>query len=359
MLNEKKIIITLAIIIFSIQCKGMENNEISQSLPLDPISSVLSKFEDHDIVALGEGEHNNEQGHYFRLELINDPNFSNIVNDIVVEFGSSSYQDIMDRYIKGEQVDYIEFRKTWLNTTAPHMIWDVPIYEAFFAAVRKINKNNPSEKKVRVLLSQPAFDWSKINNRADFLKLRKTIDRDLSAVDIIKSEVLDKGRKALIIFGEMHFIRKHLNEPVKNGARLIDIPLEPVNSIVTMLEQEEINVFSVWTNISSDLNKIQKSINNWRKPSLSLLKNTALGSERFSFYYPYAYGEGKYSPDNAPKMQEMFDSILYLGEKETITLSNFPTELCKDKDYMDMRLRRLSLMGWENRLKRICKIDFD
>lgn len=57
--------------------------------PIDPITGIIDAFRTHSVVALGEGDHGNEQGHAFRLKLINDPRFAAVVNDIVVEFGNS------------------------------------------------------------------------------------------------------------------------------------------------------------------------------------------------------------------------------------------------------------------------------
>ena len=42
--------------------------------PLEPIAAIIDAFRTHDIVALGEGRHNNEQGYALRLALIRDPN---------------------------------------------------------------------------------------------------------------------------------------------------------------------------------------------------------------------------------------------------------------------------------------------
>jgi hypothetical protein len=56
------------------------------------------------VVALVEGAHANEQGHAFRLSLIRDPRFRETVDDIVVEFGNARYQNLMDRFIRGEDV---------------------------------------------------------------------------------------------------------------------------------------------------------------------------------------------------------------------------------------------------------------
>jgi hypothetical protein len=43
------------------------------AVPLDPIAAILDAFRSHSIIAPDEGNHNNEQGHAFRLSLIRDP----------------------------------------------------------------------------------------------------------------------------------------------------------------------------------------------------------------------------------------------------------------------------------------------
>ena len=57
------------------------------AVPIDAIAAIVEAFDSHDVVALSEGVHKNEQGHALRLSLIRDPRFTTVVNDIVVEFG--------------------------------------------------------------------------------------------------------------------------------------------------------------------------------------------------------------------------------------------------------------------------------
>lgn len=73
------------------------------AVPIEPIAAIIDAFRTHNVVALGE-PHGNEQGHAFRLALIRDPRFAATVNDIVVECGNARYQDLMDRFIRGEDV---------------------------------------------------------------------------------------------------------------------------------------------------------------------------------------------------------------------------------------------------------------
>jgi hypothetical protein len=123
--------------------------------PVEPISAMLTGFQRHSIIALGEGSHGNEPGHRFRVALIRDRRFAETVNDIVVEFGNSRFQDVMDRYVRGENVPYESLRHVWMDTTQPDTIWDVPIYEQFFKEVRRENEVLPEAKKIRVLLGDP------------------------------------------------------------------------------------------------------------------------------------------------------------------------------------------------------------
>ena len=153
------------------------------------------------MVTLGEGGHNNEQTHALRMSLIRDPRFAKVVNDIVVEFGNSRYQDVMDRFVGGEDVPHATLQQVWQNTTQAHEIWDVPIYEEFFQEVRKINAKLPKKRKLRVLLGDLPIDWDQIKTQDD---LRKVVRSDTVPAGIIEREVISKGRRALVIYGDMH-----------------------------------------------------------------------------------------------------------------------------------------------------------
>src|SRR5262245_17923679 len=68
-------------------------------------------------------------GSAFRLALIRDPRLAGVVNDVVVEFGTARYQDLMDRFIGGEEIPRFELRRVWEDTTQIEFDWDLPIYE--------------------------------------------------------------------------------------------------------------------------------------------------------------------------------------------------------------------------------------
>lgn len=116
---------------------------MKEATPLEPVTAVLDAFRAHRLVALDEGDHNNLQGYAFRMALIHHPEFAGLVNDIVVEAGNSLYQDVMDKFVAGEDVPYDALRRVWQNTTQPHDVWDKPIYEEFYRAVRALDSGCP------------------------------------------------------------------------------------------------------------------------------------------------------------------------------------------------------------------------
>src|SRR5262249_20390364 len=206
---------------------------------LDPISAIVDAFKTHAVVALSEGRHNNEQGYAFRLALIRDPRFATVANDIVVESGSSKYQDVMDRFVRGESIPDVVLRRAWQDTTQPDPVWDAPMYEEFFRAVRDINRSLAQERQMRILLGDPPFDWDK-GTRDEWLR----VDRDGFAADLIRREVLMKNRRALVIYGNTHLLRR--------GSTLL---------VPRLLATCETCLFNIWTHTSGgDLRMLQEDI---------------------------------------------------------------------------------------------------
>ena len=137
---------------------ALGQQKTTPALPIDPVTAIVDAFQSYSIVAVGDGGHGWEQAHAFRLALIRDPRFAATVNDIVVEFGNSRYQNVMDRFIRDENVSFDLVREAWHNTTQPLTQWDRSIFEEFYRAVRAVNMSLPKERKMRVLLGDPPVD---------------------------------------------------------------------------------------------------------------------------------------------------------------------------------------------------------
>ena len=286
------------------------------AMPIEPISAIVQQFKSHSVVALGDNEAS-VQGSEFRINLVRDPRFAAVVNDIVVEFGNSRYQDLMDRFTDGEEVPAESLRHVWQDTTQVEYTWDLPIYEPFFQAVRDVNSRLQVSRKLRVLLGDPPIEWEKVNSLDD---LKPWLNRDSFSAEAVRHEVLAKGRRALIIYGDQHLVR-----PAKLGTPNV------VGGIVAQLERSGTSVFTIHTETRQDLSTLQPDVASWPKPSLAILRDTTLGA---------AMTDGRHTSSLA----DQFDAVLYLGSPGEMTMSKLSRTLCNDHSYLEMRLTRLALI---------------
>lgn len=160
----------------------------------DVVVSLLSAFDHADVLALGES-HQSPLESELRIRLVRNPEFAKKVRFIVVEFASTAQQSVLDRYVvDGEDVPREKLQQVWQNTTQTNGVWDSPIYADFFAAVRQVNKKLPADSRIRVLAGDPPTG-------------AHLATREVSAVVITETEVLSKGAKALLIYGQGHLLR--------------------------------------------------------------------------------------------------------------------------------------------------------
>lgn len=333
----------LLVLLFVFPSTGFAQGAAAKAL--DPIDGIVDAFKTHDVVALGEGDHGNEQGAAFRVKLYRDPRFQAVINDIVVESGNGRHQAMMDRYIAGETVPEKELRMAWLETTQPNEVWDCDIYADMFRTIREINQELPKVKQLRVLLGDTPYPHDSAKP--------PTPRTDSFPAELIQREVIAKKHKALVVYGEMHYLRRQPEPPPMPGQAV----RPPSGTIVSLLEKAGVKVFSVWTftALGAELPTLQPGIVNWKKPSLTLIHNTTLGTAPFTFYYPKGSGMMMRPGPNGPvmvdlgeaiggTMQEQFDAVLYLGPKTEITYCKLPKSLCEDSEYVEMRAARLSAM---------------
>lgn len=71
--------------------------------PQDASHGIIQAFKTHTIVMFGETPENKQEYEFLR-SLVASPQFADKVDDIVVEYGNSFYQEAVDRYIAGQNV---------------------------------------------------------------------------------------------------------------------------------------------------------------------------------------------------------------------------------------------------------------
>jgi hypothetical protein len=75
-------------------------------------------------------------------------------------------------------------------------------YLNVFAEIRRANKGQPPAAQIHVWLGEPSIDWKQIRTSED---LPQFAQRDLHPAELIQSEILAKHKKALVIYGGIHF----------------------------------------------------------------------------------------------------------------------------------------------------------
>jgi len=167
------------------------------------VDAVLALYRQADIVALGE-RHWAKQDSDFRIRLVQDPRFVEAVDHIVIEAGNALYQDVLDRYVNGDSVPADELRRVWEDTTQPGA-WDSRVYRDFLAVVRRVNLQTPDSRRLHGLAGDPAVNWDAIKTPADLRSIPES--RDDHAAKLIEREVIEKRKKALLIYGSAHLYR--------------------------------------------------------------------------------------------------------------------------------------------------------
>jgi hypothetical protein len=270
-------------------------------------------------VAIAEG-HRNQQVHDFIVTLVSDPRFAQVVDDVVVEFGTARHQAVIDRYVAGDPVAPEELRQVWRDTVNI-LVWDAPVYERFFQTIRAINHRNPG-RRLRVLLADPPVDWDHIRHD-DWERVASM--RDEFAAALVEREVLSKGRHALLVFGSGHVTRD-----AAFGGR------KP-NLAESLAARHAGSILLVWAHMPGwQTSRLDPRLSPWRQPALATLAGTWLGAS--------AVGP----PGQSPTLEQLADSFLYLGPIRLLTTSTPSETLYDDASYLRELLRRDQIQGGFN-----------
>jgi hypothetical protein len=163
---------------------------------------IFAAFKKYPLVGLGDAHGLAEEGEFYG-QLIRDPRFAAEVGNVVFEVASSSHQATLDRYLNGEDVPRAELRKVWSDAIG----WVTPpsvMYQEFLAAVRAANLKLPPQRRIKVWAGGPPAGWGAIKTRDDFSLILD--QRDVFAAELIERQILARGKKALVIYGGLHFV---------------------------------------------------------------------------------------------------------------------------------------------------------
>jgi hypothetical protein len=311
--------------------------------PTEPISQIAAAFRTHNVVTISD-PHGNMQVQAFILSLIRDQRFRELVDDVVLETASARYQDAIDRYVRGEDVSRALLRRAWEDHTVVNSFGAQA--QELIEAVRAVNTANGT-RRLRVLAGDPPIDWENTTSAESHSRWMEF--RDSYPADVVRRQVVERGRRALVVYGQGHLQRRQV-------ASNYDMSIWQAQTLVSLLERDTSGrVFNIWTWLDREVEL--KEVAAWTVPSLAVLKGTTLGERDFGTYATGLLGGNRFTVRDGQlvplprdqwqrmRMEDQFDALLYLGPPAKMTFIGMPASLCRDQEFVRERLRRFTLAG--------------
>ena len=290
--------------------------------PKNATAVVLQAFETHDIVMLGE-IHWNKQEYEWLQSLVANPEFADRVDDIVMEFGNSLYQNSVDRYIAGEAVPIEQVQRAWHNTLG---LGDPPpIYGNLYKIVRETNMRRHDKHQMQVLCGDPYIDWDKVKTKDDIGPFLG--HRDQWYAQVVKDEVLAKHHRAFLIAGSAHFLRQQ-------GNGYIEPELRRTGAKTFLI--------LAGTNAVKGYDDLDHRFDSWPAPSIALLSGNWVGELPA---IPVISG-GTEGIDSHLKLKDAADALLYLGPRDSLIAVEAIREEVDGTAYGKELLRRMTILGF-------------
>jgi hypothetical protein len=346
------------------------------------VDAVVDLFKQKQVVALGDF-HGLAQEEAFYSTLVRDPRFADQVGNVVVEFGGSAAQGIIDRYVNSQDVPFTELRHVWTDMVGSRPGPFTLGYINFFANVRAANLKLPPEHRIKIWLGDPKIDWSKINSFQDLQPYLSR--RDDNIFQIISDEILKKQKKALLIIGSGHLFAPDFGpgRPRALGAMITEaypnsmavvMPftgyIEPECSAKLVARAKDWPVPAVAGPVEGTWLKSELQLpgcNYIPAEQVKQMKDQVERMNKMASAVPPSSGQG---PGKPPSLADMIsaqssmqsglnsDAILYLGSPDTLTQSPFDPSIYLDPDYFTEMSRRAkccfpgdSSLDWDQMLQ--------
>ena len=221
---------------FLCQCTSSENEDIAQldtvresvqyvqNNFISPEDYIIEKFENHDVVILGEMHRIKHDPELVQkvIPLLH----KNGIYTVAIEFALYEDQPLIDTLITAPEYDEALAREINLKALLSIGLGGYQEYCDIFKAAWKVNAALPKgAKKMRILGLNDTLDWSILKTQEDKnnYELRRQIFKSASEkhwADRIKTEVLEKGEKALCYCGMHHAFSKY-KQPIADNGKFI------------------------------------------------------------------------------------------------------------------------------------------
>ncbi|MEY1640140.1 hypothetical protein [Tenuifilum osseticum] len=164
-----------------------------------PEEYVISKFNDHDYVFIGE-YHRIKHDVDLILNLI-PLLYENEIYNLAIEFGAYNIQEVIDSIITAPVFDRKLLKSIYFKNNP---VWGYKEYIDIYEVAWKVNKENPnSSLKFRVVNLAPPYDPCKEGGAWN------NLDPDVYMANVLKKEIISQNQKALIYSGNLHAFTKY------------------------------------------------------------------------------------------------------------------------------------------------------
>lgn len=327
---------------------SMSNNSVSPKIaasaatklrPVSAVPALLEALQHYPLVAVTE-RHMLQEWHDLIGGLLRHPSLPGKVNDIVVEFGNSAYQELSDRFVLSDkEVARADLVQIWRQIGDP--TWNAPVYEQFFHTVRAVNWQLPARNRIRILLGQASVTMNQVlaspHDRSMIREFVNSTSLNKHYADVVQQEVLDKGRRALLFAGGGHVLRglQDDSDPKQtNAASRIESNYPNSMYVVDLL------ILPPGAPDSSIGRKVRSEVMHWEPASIAPIAGTWLGQTRQSDSWINGMSSRATNAAGRP-YEKQADAVLYLAPGNLLTASQPDPAIYHFGDYPN-QLRKLS-----------------
>lgn len=316
-----RITFTLILALCALAAIAGQTTQVSDLQPQDAATAILNAFGHYDIVGM-TAAHNNEKQDQFVLALVRTPGLASRVNDIVVECGNSRYQALIDRYIAGGDVPLEDVRRAWRESSVL-MCALSGFNEQLLPVIRAINAGLPVARRLRVLLGEPAVDWIAANPSS---ARSVAANRNPFLTSILTTEVLAKGRKALVLVGTGHLFH---DDGHGTAVSAYEKTYPRRTYVITTHDG-----FAAFIDLERG-HQLEARMKAWPIPSIVALKDSWLADLDLPYFlWPFTKRIAGMS------ITDLVDAYLYLGPGGSLTYEETPASVLNDAAYLAELSRR-------------------
>lgn len=169
----------------------------------DPVSQVVSLFEDHDVVLLGE--HGLIREDPLFVARVIPALYAAGVRVVATEFACYDDQARIDSLVTSvwyDRVAAVDIQRRYMGG-----IWPFTEYLDIYQAAWDVNRSRPSgTSPMRVVALSPYVDWERLNDGGEGAEpaQQALVQAEARMAQVVRERVLDRGDKALVYCRRAH-----------------------------------------------------------------------------------------------------------------------------------------------------------